>query len=388
MRKVAVLTGSRGDYSIYSSVLDAIDERKDLDYKLIVTGMHLSRKFGCTINELRKDKRKIGAVVSMLKYGDTPSGMIKNTGVAVIGIAACFERLKPDVILVLGDRGEQLAAAMAGAHMNIPVAHLHGGEVSGTIDESIRHAITKFAHIHLPPTKKSRKRLLRLGEREENIYLVGAPGVDSVKKMGKMSRKEIGEYFQFDPRETIVLAVQHPVTTEFDRAMGNMDIFTDSLIAFNAQTVCIYSNSDAGYTKMMKRLTEKIGKRRLEKRIKLYKSLPHEVYLSLMKQCDLMVGNSSSGIIEAPSCLIPYILVGSRQDGREKAASIIQVGYSKGEILKGMYKALNDKTFRRIIRDCEKPYEPFADAHAGKRAARVLANFKITPELLQKRIAY
>ena len=388
MRKVAVLTGTRGDYSVYISVLDAIDEYPGLDYELIVTGMHLSHKFGYTVDEIKKDGRKIGAEVPMLKYEDTLAGMTKNTGVAVIGIAEALEKTEPDVVLVLGDRGEQLAAAMAGAHMNLPVAHLHGGEVSGTIDESIRHAVTKFAHIHLAATKKSRERIIRLGEKEENVYLVGAPGIDAVKKKGRMSRKEVADYFSFDPDKIIILAVQHPVTTEFEEAKKNMKVLADSLIELDKQTVFVYSNSDAGYTNMMEMLELGIRDAGKEKRMKVYRSLAHEVYLSLMKQADVMIGNSSSGVIEAPSCQTPYVLVGTRQAGREKAESVLDAGYDKDEILKAVDKALYDKEFKEIVKTSEKPYDPFNDTYAGRRTAEALAAFRITPELLQKRITY
>jgi len=388
MRKVAVLTGSRGDISVYSSVLDAIDESAGLEYELIVTGMHLSERFGSTINEIKKANRKIGIEVPMLKYEDSLAGMVKNTGVALVGVTEAIERVKPDVILVLGDRGEQLAAAMAGAHMNIPVAHLHGGEVSGTIDESIRHAITKFVHIHLPATKKSKERVIKLGEKEENVYLVGAPGVDSVKKKAKMGREEIAKYFNFDPKRIMVLVVQHPVTTEFDYAQRHMEVIIDSLIELDEQTLWIYSNSDAGYTKMMEILGSKIRKAGKVNKIKVYESLPHELYLSLMKEVDVMIGNSSSGVIEAPSCETPYVLVGTRQIGREKAQSILEVDYDKNKILKAVKKSLNDLEFKNMIKTCDKPYDPFNDANAGERVAEILVNFKITPGLLQKRITY
>lgn len=388
MRRIAILTGSRGDYSIYSSVLDEIDKRQDIEYELIVTGMHLSEKFGRTVKEIKKDKRKIGAEVPMLKYGDTLSGMVKNTGLAVIGIARALEKISPAVVLVLGDRGEQLAAAIAGAHMNIPVAHLHGGELSGTIDESIRHAITKFSHIHLVATEKSRERLIRLGEIKENIYLVGAPGVDGVKKKVKIKREEIARFFNLDPSHIIILAVQHPVTTEFNSARHNMEIVVDALIELNKQIVWVYPNSDAGHTKMISILKSKIEKSGKSKIIKICDSLPHELYLSLMKEVAVMIGNSSSGIIEAPSCGIPYVLVGSRQAGREHAASILDVDYCKEEILRAVSIALEDEEFKDTVMTCEKPYDPFNDADAGKRCAEILATIDISDELLQKRMTY
>lgn len=388
MRMIAVLTGSRGDYSIYRSVLDAIDRRRGLDYRLIVTGMHLSKKFGSTINEIKEEKRKIGAIVPMLKYEDTPAGMVKNTAFALSGITKAIEKITPEVILVLGDRGEQLAAAIAGAHMNIAVAHLHGGEVSGTIDESIRHAITKFAHIHLAATKMSVKRLIKLGERPRDIHLVGAPGIDAVKKFGKMGRTQVARQFSFDPKAEILLAVQHPVTSEYKDAAGNMRQLMEAIIDLDRQTVFIYANSDAGFSKMMSVLERMVKRAHKQERIKIFRSLPHELYLSLMKQADVMIGNSSSGVIEAPSCATAYVLVGSRQEGREKASSVIESDYNHQAIIRAVDKALYDKAFRRVLKSCRKPYDPFGDADSGRRVARVLAESRITPELLQKRISY
>jgi UDP-N-acetylglucosamine 2-epimerase (non-hydrolysing)/GDP/UDP-N,N'-diacetylbacillosamine 2-epimerase (hydrolysing) len=386
MRKIAVLTGSRGDYGVYSSVLDAIDVHPDLEYELIVTCMHLENEFGYTIREIEKDKRKIGAKVSMLKYGDGLGAMAKNTGTAIVGITQALEQIKPDIVLVLGDRGEQLAAAIAAAHLNIAVAHLHGGEVSGTIDESIRHAITKFAHIHLAPTHKSKERILKLGERYDSVFVVGAPGVDSVKRKAKLSREQIAGHFSFDEKKPIVLAVQHPVTTEFNSAKDNMSAVADALVELDEQAVFIYSNSDAGYGAMMDELTEKI--KAAGENIKMFKSLPHDIYLGMLESVDVMIGNSSSGVIEAPSCQTPYVLVGSRQQGREKAQSIIEVDYDKDKIIEAAHKAISDKAFKQLVNDCPKPYDPFNDDKAGERTAQILATFEITPEIIQKRITY
>jgi UDP-N-acetylglucosamine 2-epimerase (non-hydrolysing)/GDP/UDP-N,N'-diacetylbacillosamine 2-epimerase (hydrolysing) len=203
-----------------------------------------------------------------------------------------------------------------------------------------------------------------------------------------MSREEIARYFHFDPKKRIILAGQHPVTTEFDMAARNIRVVIEALNALDEQTVFIYSNSDAGYTKMMWELRLCIRTSGKEDKIKVYRSLPHELYVSLLKNADVMVGNSSSGIVEAPSCNIPYVLVGTRQDGREKARSIIEVHYNKKEILRAVEKALYDRRFKKIVKTCAKPYDPFGDDNAGKRAAEVLATFKITQRLLQKRITY
>jgi|ETN01SMinimDraft_4_1059930.scaffolds.fasta_scaffold03416_4 UDP-N-acetylglucosamine 2-epimerase (non-hydrolysing)/GDP/UDP-N,N'-diacetylbacillosamine 2-epimerase (hydrolysing) len=388
MRKIAIVTGTRGEYGIYTSVLDAIDAHPDIEYELIVTCMHLSEQFGHTIDEIRKDGRKIGAEVDMLKYPDTLAGMSKNAGVAIIGMTEAIEKIKPDIVLVLGDRDEQLAGAIAGAHMNIPVAHLHGGEMTGTLlDENIRHAITKYSHIHLPATKRSAEYIERMGEPKENIILVGAAGVDSVKRKGKMSREELAKRFDFDPNKRIILSLQYPVTTQYEEMKQQMEEVMDALLELNEQTVYVYSNSDAGHTEMMEVLEEKVGA--TENKIKIFKSLSYEVYLSLMKTADVMMGNSSSGVLEAPSCETPYVLIGTRQQGREQAASIQEIPCKKEDILKAVDKALNDEEFKEIIKTCEKPYDPFNDDNSGKRIAEALATFDIEkPELLQKKLTY
>lgn len=181
-RKIAVITGTRADYGIYYSVLKAIQNHKELELSLVVCGMHLCSEFGMTVNEIEKDGFPIADRVETILASDTGASMAKSIGMTLLGLTQSLERIKPDVLVVLGDRGEMMAAALAGIHMNIPVAHIHGGEVTGTVDESIRHAITKLAHIHLPATEDSRQRIIRLGEKEENIYVVGAPGIDYIKK--------------------------------------------------------------------------------------------------------------------------------------------------------------------------------------------------------------
>ena len=384
-RKIAIVTGTRAEYGILTSVADAIKKEKNLDYGFVVTGMHLLKEFGHTIGEIRKDKYKIWAVVPMLKNTKTPEGMAESLGRGITGMAKAFQKIKPDIVVVLGDRDEPLAAAAAAAHMNIPVAHIHGGEVTGSIDESIRHAITKFSHIHFAATKNSVERLKKMGEDSWRIYLVGSPGVDSIKNKKLYSRKQIAKQFGFKEGKKIILAVQHPVTTEYGSAMKNMSEVIDALLQLNEQTIYIYSNSDAGYNKMMQQVLKRARK---SKKITIFRNLSHILYLSAMKNADVMIGNSSSGLIEAPSCKTPYVLIGTRQSGREMAKSAIQAGYSKNEIVHAAKRAMFNKAFRRTVDKCINPYDPFGDGKAGKRIANILAGVKINYKLIQKKIAY
>jgi len=379
MRKIAVVTGTRAEYGILTSVMDAIKKEKGLKAGFVVTGMHLLKEFGNTINEIRKDRYPIWAVVPMLKNTKTPEGMAESLGRGVQGMAKAFEKIKPDIVVVLGDRDEPLAAAAAASHMNIPVAHIHGGEVTGSIDESIRHAITKFAHIHFAATAKSVERLKKMGEDRWRIHLVGSPGVDSIKNKKLMGRKEIERKFGFN-NEKIILAVQHPVTTEYKVAKKNMNEVISALLQLNEQTVYIYSNSDAGYNKMMQQVLKRARK---NKKIKLFKNLNHILYLSTMKNADVMVGNSSSGLIEAPSLQTPYVLIGTRQSGRERAKSVIQVDYKKAQIVTAAKKAM-----RKKLGKVKNPFDPFGDGRAGVRIARILKKVKINEGLIQKRMAY
>lgn len=384
MRKIAILTGTRAEYGILTSLIKAIQKHPDLIYELIVTGMHISPQFGTTINEIKKDKAKIGAEVDMHLGGNTGKEMAQSVGHGIIGIADALEKIKPDILVVLGDRGEPLAGAIAASHMNIPIAHLHGGEVTGTIDESIRHAITRFSHIHLPATKKSVERLIKMGEDKKNIYLVGAPGLDPILHESLMTKDELYEYLNFDKTKPFILAVQHPVTTEFKDTVQNTKETVNAITKLNMQTIFIGSNSDAG-TVTMTNLIEKLKQNKL---VRYYISIPHKIYLSAMKFCSFMISNSSSGIIEAPSFGIPVINLGTRQQGRERAKNIIDIDYNIKQILRAADKALHDKEFIKMCRKKENPYNPFRDAQAGERTAQILAKIKIDNKIIQKKITY
>jgi UDP-N-acetylglucosamine 2-epimerase (non-hydrolysing)/GDP/UDP-N,N'-diacetylbacillosamine 2-epimerase (hydrolysing) len=381
MRKIIAVTGSRADYGILRSVLYAIRRHKSLKVSLIVTCMHLDEQFGYTLEEIKKDGFAIAGTVDILTQSDTLASMAQAVGRGIIGIAEILKKKKPDILLVNTDRFETLAAAIAGAFMNIPVAHMHGGEVSGSIDESIRHAITKFAHIHFPSTKENAKRIIRLGEDPKRVFVVGAAGLGFILSKKLLPPKAIFQKYKLDSKRPIFLVVQHPVTTEVGQSARQIRQTLEAITEIKEQTVIIYPNADAGGRAMIRTIKKYLR----YSFIKAYKSLPHLDYLSLMRVAKVMIGNSSSGIIEAPSFKLPVVNIGTRQDGRQRASNVIDVGYNKKEILVGIHKALYERKFLRRLKKCINPY---GDGKAGARIAKLLNKIKISEELLNKKITY
>jgi GDP/UDP-N,N'-diacetylbacillosamine 2-epimerase (hydrolysing) len=298
-------------------------------------------------------------------------------------MAQAWEQLKPDIILVAGDRVEPLAAAIAGAYMNIPIAHIHGGDTASgsNIDDPARHAITKFAHIHFPATRKSAARIVKMGEERWRVHTVGSPNLDVILNETLLPADVLSVRYGLDMSKPLVLAVQHPVTTQADEAVSQMKETMEAIVAEGHPTVLIYPNADSGGRRMIKVI------KRYEKYpfIKTFKSLPRRDYLGLMKMAGVMVGNSSSGIIEAPSFGLPAVNIGMRQAGRERGKNVIDVGHNKREIINAIEEALTDKTFLDEVKKCESPY---GDGKASQRIARVLSEVEITPQLLQKRLTY
>lgn len=380
-RKIAVITGTRAEYGIYFPVLTAIKKSSKLDLSLIVTGMHLSDKFGHTVDEIKKDGFTIDANIPLELSEDSGASMARDVGVCILGLTDAFEKIKPDILLVLGDRGEMLATAIAGIYMNIPVAHLHGGEVSGTVDESVRHAITKLSHIHFPATDESAKRIQKLGEDEFRIHVVGAPALDTILSETFVPKKEIGKRFDLDMKEPIILVVQHPVTTELDDVERQIRETMDAVVELGEQTVVIYPNADAGGRKII----EIIEQYKDYAFIRIFKNLRHVDYLSLMRSADVMVGNSSSGIIEALSFSLPVVNIGTRQIGRQRGQNVIDVDYDKYEIIKAIKVGLYDEDFKNKV---NKGISPYGNGHAGAKVAEILESIDVTSVLLQKMIAY
>jgi len=381
MRKIAVMTGTRAEYGNLKPLLKAINKHPRLDLALIVTAMHLSKEFGYTIKEIRKDGFRVDTKVEMLHAEDTGAAMAESIGKCVIRMVGVLEQIKPDILLLLGDRAEMLAGAVAAAYMGIPIAHLHGGDVSSSVDESVRHAITKLAHIHFPATRGSANRIIKMGEDPSRIFVVGALTMDTILNEKLPKRAELSKKYGFDLSKPILLVLQHPIVTEADEAAGQMKETLDAIVELKHQTILIYPNADAGGRRMIK-VIKKYEKYPF---IESFKSIPYADYLGLMRVASVMVGNSSSGIIEAPAFRLPVVNIGTRQKGRERSTNVIDVGYNRREIVKAVKKALHDRKFRAKVKKCKNPY---GDGKASQRIVKELSKIKITPELLQKRITY
>lgn len=382
-RKIAVVTGTRAEYGLLYPVMSAIKKDKSMELSIIATGMHLSQEFGHTVDYIESDGFKIDAKVDMLLSGDSQVSMAKSLGIGIIGITQALEAIDPDIVLVYGDRGEPFAATVSAAHLMIPVAHVHGGDAArgSNIDDSIRYAITKFAHIHFTATKKHAERVIRLGEEPWRVHVVGSPALDAILHGEIPSSSDIARIFSLDKEKPIVLVIQHPTSINARDAAKEMRETMEALRKLELQSVVIYPNADAGGRAMIKVIKEYEN----YSFIKTFKSVPRREYLGLMKAASVMVGNSSSGIIEAPSLKLPVVNIGIRQAGREKSENVIDVGHDKDAIVNSIRKALYAADFKEKVRKCKNPY---GDGKSSQRIAKILRELEITPRLLRKQITY
>ena len=376
-RSVLAVTGSRAEYGLMRPVFRSIIEHPLLNLEMVVTGMHLLPEFGASLAEIRNDHFCRLHEVHMAPAEDSGLAMAQALGRALVGLPPVLAKIQPDVLLLQGDRGEMLAAALAAAHMNVPIVHMSGGDFSGTIDDSMRNAISKFAHLHLTTCADSSARLLAMGEKRDRIIEVGEPGLDVIREMSAIDPKLLAAELGIDIDRPIVLATQHPVTTEADRAGWQMQQTLEALSEAGLQTVFTYPNIDAGGREMT-RVLESYGGQAF---LRIVPHLGSEKFLSLMRIASVMVGNSSSGILEAASFKLPVVNIGTRQHGRLRAINVIDVGYAKQEILQGVQRALNDQQFRASLNKCKNPY---GDGHTGPRTADILARMRISPALVAK----
>lgn len=382
-RKICVVTGTRAEYGLLQSPMEHIEATDGLQLQVVATGMHLSPRYGNTYEEIEADGFEIDRKVDMLIDADSGFSMAKSTGIGMMGLAEAFRDLKPDIILILGDRDEPLAAGITAAHMNIPVAHIHGGDVmvGAIIDDSIRYALSKFSHIHFPASEASAKRISRLGEEEWRIHVSGAPGLDAIIDEEYEPPEKVRRELGIGQNKKVILCVQHPVTTQPGEAGKQMQTTLDAIESFDAQTVLIYPNSDAGGKEMI----EVIENHSSRDEMLVYKNFSRNRYLGLMAAAEVMVGNSSSGIIEAPSLDLPVVDIGPRERRRQRAPSTKSVNHNLNEIRKAVETALYNEERRREAKECENPYDY---GGAGERIAATLSEVTINEDLMRKNITY
>jgi len=382
-RKICVLTGSRSEYSILRPVLFSIKKHPSLQLSIIATGMHLSPQYGYTVSEIENDGFSIDAKVDMLIDSSKGIGMAKSVGIGIIGLSDALETILPDIIVIAGDRIEPLALVIAATYMNIPVAHIHGGDksIGGHADDNVRHAITKMAHIHFAASEESGKRIIKLGEDPTKVFIVGAPALDTILNESLSNKDVICEKYDLDPLKPILMVVQNPVTREAEFAADQMKETMEAIVSTQQQTIIIYPNSDMGGRKMI----EVINNYKECPFIKIITNMPHVDYLSLMKVSSVMIGNSSSAIIEAPSFKLPVINIGSRQEGRQRADNVIDVPYNRTLIASAIKIAVSDENFLKKVKLCKSPY---GNGTASKKIVNILSDIELDENLLKKKITY
>ena len=373
-RKVCIFTGTRAEYGLLKPLMDEIKSDPDLELQIVASCMHLSPEFGLTYKEIEKDGFNIDEKVEMLLSSDTPSGIVKSMGLGMIGYTDALNRLKPDITVVLGDRFEALAFAIASFVNRIPIAHLYGGEITeGAIDDAFRHSITKLSYLHFTSTEEYRKRVIQLGEEPERVFNVGALGVDNIKKMKLLNKDEIESKLGIKFKSKNLLITYHPVTLKKDESEKEFKALLNVLREME-DTLFIFTkpNADTEGRKIIK-LIEEFVKENNHKAI-VFTSLGQLNYLSIMQYVDAVVGNSSSGIIESPSLKVPTINIGDRQKGRIRAKSIIDCKGTEEDIKRAL-DIIYDKKFKETIKNISNPY---GDGDSAKKIKNILKHSEIS----------
>lgn len=382
MKNVCIVIGSRANYASIKSAMFAIKDHPDLKLQLVASASAILYRYGSVDRLIEADGFDIDFRVTMLIEGETPSTMAKSTGLGLIEISSVFEQLRPDIVLTVGDRFETMSTTLAAAYMNIPIAHTMGGEVSGTIDESIRHAVTKFAHIHFPASQDAYDRIQKLGEDPNHIHLVGCPRIDLVASILKQNieldtlfSKGVGESIDLD--KPFLLVSQHPVTTEYGTGEQQILETLQAVKEVNLPALILWPNSDAGsddISRGIRRWRETQGSSYLH----FFKNLPIDIYITLMKKTVCLVGNSSSGIREGAFIGTPVVNIGSRQSGRERSVNVLDVPPSASEIASAIKTQL-----------VHGPYPSdniYGDGTSGSKIANVISSYNDIP--VQKMITY
>ena len=348
--KVFVLIERRADYSRYRPILARMKEDPFFEIYLVVTGICLMDLHGKDVNYIENDGFVINAKIPMFQEGNPDNGaeMVRAMARVLEGVTQELENSKPDLVLSGFDIGGNFAVTIAAAHMNIPVAHIQGGEVTGSIDESIRHAMSKFSHIHFPATQDAKNRLIRLGENPKDIYVTGCPSIDILVNTPYLPKEELEEEFDVDFSKPLLLMIQHPVTTEAKSSLDQIKETINAIKNKGVQAIVLLPNNDAGHAKIIEEI-KKSG-------LKWLPSLSTIKFVNLYRNAWALIGNSSSGIHETPSLKIPAINIGNRQMGRERAANVIDVPNDQVLIEKAIDKALFDEDFRSFVRGIENPY--------------------------------
>jgi GDP/UDP-N,N'-diacetylbacillosamine 2-epimerase (hydrolysing) len=381
-RKILHITGTRAEFGLLSSTLRLIGASKRLELGLVVTGMHLSEKLGLTVREIEASGVPIVARIPTDVDQRTTLAMSKSVGQAIVGISEVIEREQPDLLTVIGDRGEMLAGAIAALNMGVPTVHLHGGERSGTIDESIRHAITKLSHWHFVATEESRRRVIRLGEPPECVLVTGAPSLDDINELRKIPRSEIARVLGIPETQRFAVVLFHPVLQE----IGNIEEYANALYlalqselaAHDVVTIWLAPNADAGSAAIAEQALRAVSSD--ERLIKVVDHLQRREFIAALNHAEVLVGNSSAGIIEAASLGIPVVNIGSRQQSRERNENTHDCGYGAQDIRQAIRLALQHGRYPNVNR--------YGSGDAGKRIVDLLESLPDDRKVLNKLLTY
>lgn len=389
MKKVLFSIGSRANYSSIKSVIIEFYKDKNTEVQLILFSSSVLQRYGSLIDYVKKDGLKINYVIYNQIEGENPLTMAKSTGLALIEMTSAFDLLKPDIVFTIGDRYETMATVLAASYMNIPLAHTMGGEVSGTIDESIRHAITKFAHIHFPASKEAYKRIIKLGEEEKNVHLVGCPRIDLIKNY--LSKKNVLSFEKlnrvifkngvgntFDLKKGFVLISQHPVTTEYKKNKENILITLNSVKKLNLNAIVLWPNSDAG-SDLVSRGIRIFREKNPDLNFFYIKNLEIVHYVNLMQKTRCLIGNSSSGIREGAYIGTPVVNLGTRQNDRERGKNVLDCNFNLHELTSAIKKQISiNKSFLKN--------DVYGNGKASKKILKIIKGLKKIK--IQKKITY
>jgi len=380
-RHICFFTGKRGGFTHFVPIFEEIDKSSLLKYSIFASDMHLSNSFGKTVNSVENRTQNVYKIDTLIN-SDSKVARAKSIGIGLLSYSQMLDILKPDLVFLLGDRGEVLAMAIAAMELNIPIIHLFGGDITqGGVDELVRHAITKLANIHLTSNQGSADRILKMGENSWRINNVGSPALDLIKQNRFTNKKKIFKKFFLCENKPIILLLQHSVTWQVDQTEKQIIETLKAITDFDSQIVAVYPCADPGYETIINNLEEYSRKTNL----RVYKNIEFEDFWGLMNIADVFIGNSSAGVMETASFKIPFINIGIRQEGRLRADNVIDVDHDRYKIKEAIQKALFDAAFIDQVQNCISPY---GDGTASKKIVSILESLKINPQLIQKKMTY
>lgn len=379
-RKIAYISGTRADFGLMTPVLRAIEESPKFELKLFATGIHLMKDFGNTIDHVKKDFPNT-KIIPAIFSSDDRLGMAHFTYKYLAKLVRVLSKEKVDFVLVLGDRVEMLCTALACIYLGIPSAQLHGGEKTSTVDEISRHAITKLVSLHFAATEESARRIKKLGEEMWRIFVVGAPAIEIILNEKLPTREELFKKLSLNPKDSVILVAQHPVTEQINEAGKQMEKTLSAVKTFNLPIVVTYPHPDPGGRKIIK----VIEKEKSNPLFHIFPSLEYKDFLALERECAVLVGNSSGALIESSSFKTPVVNIGQRQKGRQRGLNIINVGYNREEIKASINKSLFDINYLNSLASVKNPY---GDGKTSQKVVSILEGLEFGPRLLNKQITY